>query len=54
MRRTAQHYYSHVQNSTHEKLDQIGLTTLGATINSEPHGTTDMGANSSKDEPPSW
>ena len=50
---TAQPPYSHVENSTRAKLDQLGLTALRAMIDVEPYGSSDVGGDPSDDEPPS-
>ena len=50
---TAQPPYSHVENSTRAKLDQLGLTALRAMVHVEPYGSSDLGAYPSDDEPPS-
>ena len=51
--RTAQPPYSHVGNSTRAELDRLGLTALRATVDVEPYGSSDLGADPSDDEPPS-
>ena len=51
--RTAQPPYSHAENSTRADLDQLGLTALGAMVDVEPYGSTDLGGHPSDDEPPS-
>ena len=53
VRRTAEPPYSHVENSTRAKLDQLGLTALRAMVDVEPYGSSDLGGDSSDDEPPS-
>ena len=53
MPRTAQLPYSHVDNSSQVKLDQLGLTALRALVDMEPYGASDYGGDSSDDEPPS-
>ena len=51
--RTAQPPYSHVTNSTRAELDRLGLTALRAMVDVEPYGSSDLGEDSSDDEPPS-
>ena len=51
--RTAQPTYSHVGNSTRAELDRLGLTALRAMADVEPYGSSDLGGDSSDDEPPS-
>ena len=51
--RTAQPPYSHVTNSTRAELDRLGLTSLRATVDVEPYGSSDLGGHPSDDEPPS-
>ena len=50
--RTAQPPYSHVENSTRAGLDQLGLTALGAMVDVEPYGSSDLGGDPCDDEPP--
>ena len=50
---TAQPPYSHVENSGRAELDQLRLTVLWAMIDVEPYGSSDLGHDSSDDEPPS-
>ena len=49
----AQPSYSHVENSTRAELDRLGLTALGAMVDVEPSGSSDLGGDPSDDEPPS-
>ena len=49
--RTAQPPYSTVENSTRAKLDRLGLTALGAMVDVEPYGSSDLGGDPSDDEP---
>ena len=51
--RTAQPPYSHVENFTRIKLDQLGLTASGAMADVEPYGSSGVGSDPSDDEPPS-
>ena len=51
--RTAQPPYSHVAKSTRAELDRVGLTALGAMVDVEPYGSSDLGGDPSDDEPPS-
>ena len=51
--RTAQPPYSHVGNSTRAELDRLGLTALRAMVDVEPYGSSDLGGDTSDDEPPS-
>ena len=51
--RTAQPAYSPVTNSTRAELDRLGLTALGAMVDVEPYGSSDLGRDPSDDEPPS-
>ena len=51
--RKAQPPYSHVANSTRAELDRLGLTALGAMVDVEPYGSSDLGGDPSDDEPPS-
>ena len=50
---TAQPPYSHVENSTRAKLDQLGLTAARAMFDVDPYGSSDLGGDPSDDEPPS-
>ena len=50
--RTAQMPYSHVANSARAELDRLGLTALGAMVDVEPYGSSDLGGDPSDDEPP--
>ena len=50
--RTAQPPYSHVGNSTRAELDLLGLTALGAMVDVEPYGSSDLGGDPYDDEPP--
>ena len=50
---TAQPPYSHVENSTRAKLDQLGWTALRAMGDVEPYCSSDYGGDPSDDEPPS-
>ena len=50
--RTAQPPYSHVVNSMRAELDRLGLTALRAMVDVEPYGSSDLGGDSSDDEPP--
>ena len=51
--RTAEPPYSHVKNSTRAELDRLQLTALGAMVDVEPYGSSDLGGDPSDDEPPS-
>ena len=51
--RTAQPPCSNVGNSTRAELDRLGLTALWAMVDVEPYGSSDLGGDSSDDEPPS-
>ena len=51
--RTAQPPYSHVENSSQAELDRLGLTALSAMFDVEPYSSSDLGGDSSDDEPPS-
>ena len=51
--RTAQPPYSHVENLTRAELERLGLTALGAMVDVEPYGSSDLGGDPSDDEPPS-
>ena len=51
--RTAQPPYSNVGNSTRAELDRLGLTALGAMVDVEPYGSSDLGRDPSDDGPPS-
>ena len=51
--RTAQPPHSHVENSTRAELDRLGLTALGAMVDVEPYGSSDLGGDPFDDEPPS-
>ena len=51
--RIAQPPYSHAENSTRAKLDQLGLTALRAMVDVEPYSSSYLGADLSDDEPPS-
>ena len=52
--RTAQAPYSHVENSTRAELHQLGLTALRAMVDVETYGSSDLGVDTSDDEPPSF
>ena len=51
--RTAQPPYSHVENSTRANLHRLELTALREMVDVEPYGSSDLGGDSSVDEPPS-
>ena len=51
--RTALPPYSHVENSTRDELDRLGLTALRAMVDVEPYGSSDLGGDPSDDEPSS-
>ena len=51
--RTAQPLYSHLGNCTRAELDQLGLTALRAMVDVEAYGSSDLGGDTSDDEPPS-
>ena len=51
--RMAQPPYSHVGNSMRAELDRLGLTALGAMVDVEPYGSSDLGDDRSDNEPPS-
>ena len=51
--RTAQPPYGQVENSTRAELDRLGLTALGAMVDVEPYGSSDLEGYPSDDEPPS-
>ena len=51
--RTAQPPYSQVGNSMRAELDRPGLTALRAMVDVELYGSSDLGGDSSNDEPPS-
>ena len=51
--RTAQHPYSHAENSTRADLDLLGLTAVRAMVDVEPYISSDPGGDLSDDEPPS-
>ena len=51
--RTAQPPYSHVENSTRAELDRLGLTAPRTMVDVEPYGSSDLGGDTSDDEPPS-
>ena len=51
--RTAQPPHSHVTISTGAELDRLGLTALRAMVDVEPYSSSDLGGDSSDDEPSS-
>ena len=51
--RTVQPPYSHVENSTRAKAQQLGLTALRAMVDVESYGSSDLGGDPSDDQPPS-
>ena len=42
-----------MENSTRAELDCLGLTALRAMVDVGPYGSSDLGGDSSDDEPPS-
>ena len=53
LQRMAQRPYSHMKNSTRAELNWLGLTALGAMVDVEPYGSSDLAGDPPDDEPPS-